>query len=108
MDEVIDVFQPKLINIGHDEFYSMCLCEKCRDRRPQDVFAEDVTRIHDYLAARGIRTAMWCDKLLPVVTKSGSCHGGAGTDHIREEGVRPVSAIPPPSSARVCSRGISS
>lgn len=95
MDEVIDVFQPKLINIGHDEFYSMCLCEKCRDRRPQDVFTEDVVRIHDYLAARGIRTAMWADKLLPVVSRAGVCHGGAGAEHIREEGMRTRVYYPP-------------
>lgn len=95
LDEVIEVFEPKIVNIGHDEFYSMCVCEKCRDRRPQDVFAEDVIKIHDYLAARGIKTAMWCDKLLPVVTKSGFCHGGAGTDHVRREGVPAHVSFPP-------------
>lgn len=83
LDEVIEVFHPKLVNIGHDEFYSICLCEKCRDKRPQDVFTEDVTKIHDYLAERGIQTAMWCDKLLPVVTKNGRTYGGAGEDRYR-------------------------
>ena len=27
LDEVIDVFHPKAINIGHDEFYSICVCD---------------------------------------------------------------------------------
>ena len=84
IDEVIDVFAPKIVNIGHDEFYSMCVCDECRKRRPQDVFSEDVIKIHDYLAARGIQTAMWCDKLLPVIGKNGVGYGGAGTDHVRD------------------------
>lgn len=86
LDEVIDVFNPKLINIGHDEFYSMCLCERCRGKRPQDVFTQDVTKIHDFLSARSITTCMWCDKLLPVVTKEGKTYGGAGHDRINERG----------------------
>ena len=61
LEEVIEVFQPKLINIGHDEFYSMCICERCKDKKPHEVFVHDVTKIHDFLAERGIRTAMWGD-----------------------------------------------
>ncbi len=77
MDEVIEVFQPKMINIGHDEFYTMCLCPRCKDTRPDDIFAADVTRIHAFLTGRGIRTAMWGEKLLPVVTQNGSTFGGS-------------------------------
>ncbi len=87
LEEVIAVFQPKLINIGHDEFYSMCLCEKCREKRPQDVFADDVTKIYNWLKARNIKTAMWCDKLLPVVTKQGKTYGGAGFDRVNSNGI---------------------
>ena len=76
-DEVIEVFAPKMINIGHDEFYTMCLCPRCRDTRPDDIYAADVKRIHAYLTERGIRTAMWGEKLLPVVTENGSTFGGS-------------------------------
>ncbi len=86
LEEIIEVFQPKLINIGHDEFYSMCVCERCKDKKPHDVFTYDVTKIHDFLAERGIRTAMWGDKLLPVVTKDGRTYGGAGYDRMATNG----------------------
>jgi len=63
MDEVIEVFQPRTISIGHDEVYTIALCPRCRGQAPGELFARDVQRIHDYLAARGIRTAMWSEKL---------------------------------------------
>ncbi len=77
LEEVIGVFEPKLINIGHDEFYTMCRCPRCKDARPEDIFVEDIEKIHGYLTEKGIRTAMWGDKLLPVVTKDGRQYGGA-------------------------------
>lgn len=87
LDEVIDVFQPELINIGHDEFYSMCLCPECSKKRPEQVFAEDIIRIHDYLTQRGIRTMMWGEKLLPVVLKDRT-HGGAESHAVTSDGKR--------------------
>lgn len=86
LEEVIEVFEPEIVNIGHDELYSVCLCEKCRDKKPYELFAEDVTRIHDFLAERGIRTAMWADKLLPVVSNDGYTYGGAGKDRVEGRG----------------------
>ena len=67
MDEVIDLFAPlKYVHIGHDEVYQIGVCPKCRDKAPHELFAADVKRIHDYLAARGIKTMMWSDMLQPV------------------------------------------
>lgn len=80
LDEVIGVFEPKLINIGHDEVYSFGLCEKCRGKAPDELFTGDVTKIHDYLASKGVKTAMWCDKLFPAVTDSGYALGGSAHD----------------------------
>lgn len=87
LDEVIDVFQPELVNIGHDEFYSMCLCPECSKKRPEQVFAEDIIRIHAYLTRRGIRTMMWGEKLLPVVLKDRT-HGGAESHAVTADGKR--------------------
>lgn len=86
LEEVIEVFHPNLINIGHDEYYSMCLCPRCKDKKPHDVYAADVIKIHDFLAERGIRTAMWGDKLLPVCTPEGRTYGGAGYDRMSSYG----------------------
>ena len=49
MDEVIALFRPRTIHIGHDELWSIGLCPKCRDRKVGDLLAEDITRIHDHL-----------------------------------------------------------
>ncbi len=78
-DEVIDVFKPKVINVGHDEFYSINVCDRCRKRLmdASDIFAEDMTKIHDYLAQKGVKTMFWCDKLQNVLTKDGANFGGA-------------------------------
>ena len=92
LDEVIQVFNPEIINIGHDEYYSICLCEKCKEKSAAEVFSNDVTKIHDYLAQRGIRTMMWGDKLLPVVIKTRT-YGGAGEDKIDKFGRRQI--VPP-------------
>ena len=86
LEEVIEVFRPKIVNIGHDEYYTMCLCPRCREKKPEEVYAADIIKIHDFLAERGIRTMMWGDKLLPVVTKDRT-YGGAGDDRISKKGL---------------------
>ena len=77
LDEVIDVFRPKAMHIGHDEYYSICICERCRGLDASDVYAQDINRIHDYLASKGIRTVIWSEKLLNAITKGGRPAGGA-------------------------------
>ena len=77
LDEVIEVFEPDMIQIGHDEWMSVGLCERCRDRAPADILADDIIRIHDYLAEKGIQTAMWGDKLLNALGRQGQTWGGS-------------------------------
>jgi len=64
LDEVIQVFKPKHIHIGHDELYTACVCERCKDKKPADIYAEDVRKISNYLAGKGVGTMMWGEKLL--------------------------------------------
>ena len=77
IDEVIEAFEPKVMHIGHDEFYVYGVCEKCRGKRGADIFAADITKIRDYLAARGIRTMMWSEKLINSYTRDFRPIGGA-------------------------------
>jgi len=63
MEEVIDVFDPRMMSIGHDEVYHLGICPRCRGRDPADLLANDINKIHAFLADRGIRTAMWSEKL---------------------------------------------
>lgn len=92
MDEVIDVFQPRVMQVGHDEIYSICVCETCRKRDAGELLAEDLTKIHDYLAQRGIRLMYWSEKMLNHITSWGEGLGGAqhGRPYSRDvDGARP-------------------
>ncbi len=81
LEEVIEVFNPKIVNIGHDECYTLCVCDKCKEKEPFEIFTEDVIKIHSWLKERGIRTSMWADKLLPMI-KDGHGRGGSGGKYI--------------------------
>ena len=63
MDEIIEVFKPKYVHIGHDEMYTLAQCELCRGKDPVDLYVGDIIKLNDYLKARGIRTIMWCEKM---------------------------------------------
>jgi hypothetical protein len=69
LDEYIEVIHPSVIHIGHDEWrMEKDLCELCRGKDYGQLYADDVIKIHDYLAKKGIRTALWGDHLLESVT----------------------------------------
>ena len=72
IDEIIDVFEPSIMNIGHDEYYTIGVCEKCRGKSGADLFSADVNKIADYLAAKNVRTMIWGDKLLKNAIVPGS------------------------------------
>lgn len=69
LDEVCEVFKPKMVNIGHDEWYSCAICENCRGKDPAELFASDVKKIADYLRVKGIRSIMWADKLFATAKR---------------------------------------
>ncbi|WP_130838130.1 family 20 glycosylhydrolase [Lachnoclostridium sp. Marseille-P6806] len=73
IDEVAEVFRPKMINIGHDEYYTIGICEQCRKKKAEDIFADDVNKTAAYLKQKGIETMIWGDKLL-----KNACVPGAG------------------------------
>lgn len=80
LEEVIEVFKPSVINIGHDEYYSIGLCDRCKNIPAHELLAGDVIKIHDFLSEHGVRTMMWGDKLLNIVLPpeiEGGATGGA-------------------------------
>ena len=78
LDEVCEVFNPKMVNIGHDEWYSCAICENCRGKDPTDLFADDVKKINDHLKKKGIRSVMWADQLFATAVRGlGEPSGGA-------------------------------
>ncbi len=67
-DEYIDLLQPKMIHAGHDElFCPIGLCPVCGNKDIGERYGEDVKKIHDHLAAKGIQLAIWGDMLLQSV-----------------------------------------
>ncbi len=77
LDEVIEVFAPRRMNIGHDELYTVGICPRCKDADPVDLYVEDIRTLRDYLAGRGIETLMWGEKLLCAVDPdNGKRYGG--------------------------------
>ncbi|QHW34780.1 family 20 glycosylhydrolase [Paenibacillus rhizovicinus] len=77
LDEVLDVFEPRTVHIGHDELYSIGLCDKCKGKPAEQLYADDIKRIHAYLQERGAQTMIWSEKLLNAVTSDGKTYGGS-------------------------------
>jgi hypothetical protein len=70
LDEYIDVIHPSMIHIGHDEWrMEKDLCDLCRGKDYGELYAMDINKIHDYLAKKGIKTALWGDHFLESVTE---------------------------------------
>jgi len=86
LDETIEVFEPETVNIAHDEWYSIGLCDKCKGKDAADLYADDVNKIYNYLKERGIRTIMWGDKLLNAISKEGYHYGGSHIEYKTEDG----------------------
>ena len=72
LEDVITVFEPNIINIGHDEYYSIGICDKCKGKSGAELFAGDIQKIYDFLKARNIKTVIWGDKLLKDVYVPGA------------------------------------
>lgn len=78
LDEVMALFSHSThINICHDEYYTMCKCEKCRGRKAHELYAEDINRIAAYLASHGRKAIIWGEKLLDSHFNDGEPIGGA-------------------------------
>jgi len=75
LEEVIEVFQPGIVHTGHDEVYTLGLCPRCQGKSGADLLAGDINRIHDFLAGKGIRMALWGDKLMSIIV-GGRPYGG--------------------------------
>ncbi len=75
-DEVIKVFEPKRMHIGHDECYSIALCPRCKDLDAAEIYADDVKHCKEFLKSRGVETMIWGEKLLEAKFKNGGPNCG--------------------------------
>ena len=85
-DEYIEVIHPKMIHIGHDEWWGapLDICPLCKGTDYSRLFARDVNAIHDYLAKKGIKIAMWGDYLLESVRGAGPVKRKTKTGYVYE------------------------
>ena len=74
-DEVIEVFEPNTVSIGHDEIRVLGWCDKCKSKTGHELVGGDVCRLHDFYASRGIRIAMWAESAQRFVSYRGSVIG---------------------------------
>ncbi len=66
VDEICDVFEARAFHAGMDEvFYiGMKKCPRCRGKSTAELFAGEVTRVRDHLAAGNRKLWIWGDRLL--------------------------------------------
>ncbi len=79
LDEVLTLFNPRWVHLGHDEVTNrgrFGQCMRCQGTPPHQLFAYDVRRLYDFLKERGIRTMLWGDMLLRPDEASDATHGG--------------------------------
>ena len=91
-DEYIEVMQPAMIHIGHDEWrMPLDVCPLCRGKDYSKLYAEDINRIHTYLSEKGIKVAMWGDHLLESVRNAGprEATSSTGVKYQKPGGLRP-------------------
>jgi len=61
LDEVIEIFEPKYMHVGHDEIMPLANMPAEEARR---LFLKDVLLIHDYLQNKDVQMMMWADMVL--------------------------------------------
>ncbi len=73
LDEYIQVMNPKMIHIGHDEWRGAPLdvCPRCKGKDYSELFAKDVNMLYSYLKKKDIKMAMWGDFLLESIRGKG-------------------------------------
>ena len=66
VDEVCDAFEADAFHAGMDEVFYLgeAECPRCHDKDKADLFAGEVTRIHDHLAEKGRQLMIWGDRLI--------------------------------------------
>jgi hypothetical protein len=70
MDELCDVFETDAFHAGMDEVFYIgeTNCPRCGGKDKAELFAGEVTALHDHLQAKGRRLWIWSDRLLDAKT----------------------------------------
>ncbi len=58
-EEVIEVFEPTTVSIGHDEIRVLGWCDKCKGKTGEDLVGSEILRLYDFYKSKDIRITMW-------------------------------------------------
>ncbi len=66
LDELADAFETDAVHVGMDEVFDIASsnCPRCAEKDPAVLFAEEVNRLHDHLASKGLKMWMWGDRFI--------------------------------------------
>jgi hypothetical protein len=66
LDELADACESDAVHCGMDEVFLIAApgCPRCHGKDPAELFAGEVTRLHDHLKAKGRTMWMWGDRFL--------------------------------------------
>jgi len=66
LDELAEAFQARSFHVGMDEVFLIGEdgCPRCQGKDRGALFADEVIRLHDHLASKGISTWIWGDRLI--------------------------------------------
>lgn len=59
--EVIEVFEPDVVSIGHDELRILGWCDDCKGKSGHELAAYEITKLHAFYKELGIKIMMWGD-----------------------------------------------
>ena len=80
-DEVLEVFEPKTVSIGHDEIRVLGWCDKCKDKTGAELVGNEILRLHEFYSKRGVRISMWGETAQVFRNYKGSMVGLANKEH---------------------------
>jgi hypothetical protein len=91
IDELLQAFAANAFHVGMDEVFLLGeeACPRCRGRNPAELFAGEVSRLHEHLKARGAQMWMWGDRFLDGVVT------GIGKWEASENGTAPAVDLVP-------------
>jgi len=85
-EEILEVIEPEVVSIGHDEIRVMGVCPVCRQKSGHELLAYEINRLYDFYKARNIRIMMWSDSLLQPFPKYHITRGGKETNKVDDYG----------------------
>ena len=77
MDEVIEIFEPKYMHVGHDEIRALSGFPR---EKAAELFLADIRKIHEHLSKKNVGMMMWAGMLLSSTQFPGqdNCNGLLG------------------------------